>query len=195
MTSFAELLDDVYTITNRSDLVAETKLAVRSATLRAHHSDFYSKDLFESGLEFDTKTNIQQLFPRELFPRYRALKYFRIHDGTQPMQFLDVITPEEVLDGYKLTRNNVCYEAGLALNLRSATDFQFALIGMYLNPVITEEGYSSWIADSYPFAIVYEAASTIFKMTGELEQVASSRQMSAEFMAELKNSNIVANGY
>lgn len=193
--TFTALLDDVYTLTNRRDLVGETKLAVKAATLRAHHSDYFSKDLFETGLSFTEKQAIQQLAPRELFPRYRALKYFRIHDGTMPMQFLEVITPEQVLDGYKLTRNDVVYEAGLVLQLRSSTEFEFALMGMYLNPQTAEDTYTSWIADAFPFAIIYEAAATVFKTIGYDEQNAAYRQMSAEMLAEVKMSNIVANGY
>lgn len=193
--TFTALLEDVYTLTNRRDLVGETKLAVKAATLKAHHSDYYSKDLFETGLEFDTSSTLQQLAPRELFPRYRALKYFRIHDGSEPMQFLELITPEEILDGYKLTRNNVIYEAGMLLQMRSSTEFQYALMGMYLNPQTAEDSYSSWIADSFPFAIIYEAAATVFKTIGYDEQNAAYRAMSAEMLAEVKMSNIVANGY
>ena len=54
MTVFSDLLSDVYAVTNRPDLVADTKLAVRTATLKAHRSDFYPKDLFETGLTFST---------------------------------------------------------------------------------------------------------------------------------------------
>jgi len=195
VTTFAELLEDVYSLTQRRDLVAETKLAVKAATLRAHQSDYFSKDLTETGLTFTEKLNIQQLAPRELFPRYRALKYFRVHDGTTPMQFLEVITPEQVLDGYKLTRNDVVYEAGMVLQLRSSTAFEYALMGMYLNPSVTEDTYSSWIADAFPFAIIYEAAAIIYKTIGYDEQNAAYRQMSGEALMELKMSNILANGY
>ena len=52
MATFTELCNDVYTMTKRPDLVAETKLAVKAATLKAHQSDFYPKDIYETGIQF-----------------------------------------------------------------------------------------------------------------------------------------------
>jgi hypothetical protein len=53
VATLAELQADVITITNRPDLVAETLLAVKKATLKMHQLDFFYKDLVESGLVFD----------------------------------------------------------------------------------------------------------------------------------------------
>ena len=70
MASFTSLLNDVYTITNRPDLIAETKLAVKQATLKMHQSDYYPKDLFETGIawnphicgsEFDIPSSLYSL--------------------------------------------------------------------------------------------------------------------------------------
>ena len=52
MATFAELLADVYTLTNRSDLIAETKLAVKMATLKMHQRDYFYKDIRETGIQF-----------------------------------------------------------------------------------------------------------------------------------------------
>ena len=43
--TFAEILEEVYLITNRRDLEAQTKSAIKKATLKAHQSDFYYRDL------------------------------------------------------------------------------------------------------------------------------------------------------
>ena len=67
------IVDDVYTMTKRPDLVADTLLAVKKATLKAHHTDFYPKDLLDSGLQFDTLEYIQCIEYRTLFPRFRTL--------------------------------------------------------------------------------------------------------------------------
>ena len=77
MATFLELVSDVYTVTGRPDLIAETKLAVKSATLKAHQSDFYFKDIFDTGIQFDSAAYKQQINLRAIMPRYRALKYFR----------------------------------------------------------------------------------------------------------------------
>jgi hypothetical protein len=42
---YAQLVADVYTLTNRPDLVAETALAIRKATLKAHNADFWVSDI------------------------------------------------------------------------------------------------------------------------------------------------------
>ena len=59
--TFDELVEEVFLITARRDLVAETNSAVKAATLKAHKSDFYSKDIFETGVEFDTFSFRQSL--------------------------------------------------------------------------------------------------------------------------------------
>ena len=55
-----ELIAEVYTITNRPDLVAQTLMAVRSATLKLHQSDYYYKDIFETGFQFTSAEYLQQ---------------------------------------------------------------------------------------------------------------------------------------
>ena len=45
--TLAELIAEVYLLTNRPDRVAMTTSAVKAATLKAHKSDFFSKDIHE----------------------------------------------------------------------------------------------------------------------------------------------------
>jgi hypothetical protein len=71
--AFTALLADVYDITKRSDLVAETTLAVRAATLKLHQSDFYPKDLSEAKVQFASSAYFQSLAYSSLFPRFRNL--------------------------------------------------------------------------------------------------------------------------
>jgi hypothetical protein len=42
---YAQLISAVYTLTNRPDLVAETQLALRKATVKAHGADFWKADI------------------------------------------------------------------------------------------------------------------------------------------------------
>ena len=196
MTVFTDLLADVYTITNRPDLVNATKLAIRSATLKAHQIDFFYKDLFETGITFLTAEYQQVLAYKELVPRWRAFKYLRISDinGTDTDKFLTLITPDSVLDDYAVNRENVVYFTGLEFKTRTLAKSQYFLLGCYLNPITAETGYSSWIAEEYPFAIIFEAAAQVFKGIGFDEQVAVYRNMCAEQYASLKAGNIVALG-
>lgn len=193
--AFTALVDDVYTITNRPDLVAETSLAVRTATLKLHQSEFYPRDLVESHVVFDTPDYFQVLAYKSLFPGFRALSYARKYEGGEPTGILDVITPTNTLDSYGISKENVCYLAGEVIQIRSNTEFSEMLLGYYNNPVTLPDDYSSWISDLYPFAIITEAASTVFKMIGKDEETAMYRQLAGEWALTVRNSNITAEGF
>lgn len=75
--TLTELTTAVYAITNRPDLVNETWVAIQSATLKAHQSDYYWKDIFETGLSFDTADYNQSFQYRQVIPLWRSSKYIR----------------------------------------------------------------------------------------------------------------------
>lgn len=196
--TLTELRQEVYTLTNRPDLVNETLTAIRSATLKLHQSDYYFKDLEEVGVSFLTSDYVQQLDYRSLFPFWRSLNYVRKTDsvGTGTDKFLAVVTtPEAILDSYGINKQDVCYVAGRYLNIKSSTSLQYIMVGYYKNPNITEAGYDSWIALDHPYAIVFEAASTLFKMVGDSDQFSAFSLLAAQQLAELRSSNIQAQGY
>ena len=198
MATFAELLTEVYTVTKRPDLVAETTLAVKAATLKLHQSDFYYKDLFETGISFTDSSYLQQLEIKPILPRYRALKYLRRYDNSgsgMPAEFFTILTPTQVLDEYGLEKSGIAYMAGSTLNIRSAVAFQFALLGVYLNPSLVESNFISWIADDHPYAIVFEALRLLFKQIGYDEQAAAFERLAGEQLAEVKMAGIQVEGY
>lgn len=198
MTTLASLTADVMTLTNRPDLVGETALAIRAATLKAHRCDYFYKDLIEEGVQFDFSQMQQSLEYKTLIPLWRSLKYIREYDYSVPPGcpglFLEVLTPDNVLDSYGINRENVCYVAGLEIQIRTRVANQYFLLGFYVNPNVTVDGYASWIADEFPLAIIYEAAATVFKTIGYDEQVATYRQLVADEYKILIASNIVATG-
>lgn len=194
--TLTELRNEVYTLTNRPDLVAETLSAVRAATLKLHQIDYFYKDIYETGLVFSSPAYTQQLEYRTLIPRYRALKYLRKTDatGSDTLGFFDIIAPENVLDQYAINRNDVAYVAGQVIQIRSSTEFQYAILGCYLQPDITESGYNSWIAMDHPYAIVFEAAATVFKMIGDTEKFAAHTALSQMEQNNIRISNIQSTG-
>jgi hypothetical protein len=195
--TLTELQQEVYTITNRPDLVAETLTAVRSATLKCHQNDFYWKDIFETGVVFDTAEFLQALDYRTLIPLWRSLKYIRKTDvnGGGDGKLLDIIPPENAIDSYLLNRNDVCYGAGSVIQIRSSTALQYIILGCYLNPNITVLGYSSWIALDHPYAIIFMAAAQVFKGIGQTEEFSAWTALSQDQLADISKSNILANGY
>lgn len=204
MADFNSLVADVMTITNRADLIAETQLAVKSATLQAHRQDFFFKDLKEYAIQYDTKDFLQVIGYRTLFPQYRSLSYLRKFDPTDSItaaaaqngKFFEIISPQEVLDSYGYNRPDVCYVAGSVIQIRSSTAIQYSLIGIYESPIVTNaETYNSWIALDFPYAIVYAAASQI--MGSILKNSAGyniNNTLATIEYEELRKTNILAGG-
>jgi len=195
--TLSDLIQEVYTLTGRPDRVAETLSAIKSATLKAHQSDFFYKDVYETGLNFGGAAYVQQLNYRVAVPNYRSLKYLRKYDPTTntPGKTLDLVVPENIFDGFQIQKQDICYAAGAYININSSTQEQYYLFGCYVNPDITTLGYTSWIALDHPYAIVFDAASTVFKAIGKDEEAAAYRLLVPEQLSLLKASNIIADGY
>ncbi len=190
--TFDELVLEVYDITNRPDLVGETKSALKAATLKAHHLDFFAKDLFETGVTFPELGFRQALDYIGVVSNFRQLKYLRkAEDACDDTGiFFTVITPEEILDEYGVNRTDVAYVAGRVLQIRSSTEFQFSYMGCYLHPIIREGAYCSWIAQQYPFSIINEAVRKVFKGIGKTDESREYTQLVGEEYELLKLSNI-----
>lgn len=195
--TLTELKNGVYSLTNRPDLAGQTLLAVQSATLSLHQMEFYYKDIFETGITFSNSDYVQVLEYRTIIPLWRSFKYLRTSDsaGNVTSEPFDVVEAEDVLDNYKLERTNVVYGAGEFLNIKSSDPFQYAFLGCYLNPNITETGWNSWIAKDHPFAIIYKAAADICRQIGKQEQAALFLKEVQDKVAEIKTANIQVNGY
>lgn len=190
--AFTTLLNNVYSITNRSDLVADTTYAVRAATLKLHNLDYFVRDLKESKVNFSVADYYQSITYRTLFPRFRALHYVRKFESGAPTHFLTPLSPDNVLDSYGVSKENVCYIAGDVIQLRSNTQITDVLIGYFQTPITDPDTYDSWIAEVYGAAIEAEAASTVFKMIGYDEQESRYRTLAAEWARAVQTQNILA---
>lgn len=195
--TLTELVQEVYSITNRPDLVNDTAVAIRAATLKMHQSDYYFKDIFEVGVAFDAAAFVQNLDYRSLLPNWRSLKYLRKYDITSgtPGKELDIILPDAIFDDYSLQKQDICYGAGAFIQINSSTQEQYYLLGCYLNPIITAVGYNSWVALDHPYAIVFDACATVFKGIGKDDESTAYRTLVAEQISMLKTSNILVNGF
>lgn len=196
--SLATLLTDVYGITGRPDLVTQTTQAVKAATLKAHMSDFYYRDLVEVNQATGSTATFFQL-ATTLFPRFRALKYIQksqaVRDETFPYPFLGIIDTDQIMDEYNEYVLNAAYVAGLNINIRVDAALTHVKVGYFALPNITDGGFSSWIDDTQPYAIVCEAARTMFKTLGYDEESRTYDMLVMEQLTLLKMSNIGARGY
>lgn len=183
--NFAELQAEVFIITNRPDLVADTQLAIRKATSKLHAIDYFPKDLVEIPLVIPVPSANVQIDTNANFPRMRSIAYLR--DSTSLTstslynKLFEQINPRALLDDYQMEKTNCWYLGGQVINLKSSTAVSSLLVGYYENPVITPIGaYSSWIAVEQPYAIIEEAAATVFRMTGNAEMARFYEQQSAQ---------------
>lgn len=184
MPLFTDMLNDVYSITNRPDLVAESKLAIKQATMAAHRSEHYKRDLVD-GQQVAVSAAISnwQLSISALFPRWRQFSYLRpytVLTGSLSKivigrnQFLD---PDGILDDYLEEKTNVAYIAGDNLNVRLESAYDGLLISYYQNPDTNEASYTSWVATDFPGVIQIDAARRVFGMIGYEEAAARLTQL------------------
>lgn len=192
--TLTELITEVYGITNRPDKDTLTKSMVKAATLKMHQCDFFRKDLLETVIDFGTAAYFNSFQTSQVSSLWRALKYIRRIDTTSglpvgpPLAILD--SPDVFMNEYQQEKMNVAYEAGLSLNIRTEAQIQKFVLGCYLNPNVTDAGFNSWIANSHPYALIFEAAAWVLKDIGKLEEEQSYRLLGAEQMQMIKISNI-----
>lgn len=158
--------------------------------------------------------------PTLLPPLYTFNSSSGIPESTKlTMKELEIITPDAILDVYGSEKFDVCYAAGGTVNIKSTTSLQYLLLGYYAWPdvgqgTVVEGGsgvapvtglgtrYYSWIADEFPFAIVYDAASTILQKIGMTDAARKYDSPDPEESGLVKahkdallRSNIVLKGY
>jgi hypothetical protein len=194
-TTLASLTADVLEITKRKDLATATALHVKNAILKVHTSDYYLKDLFETTFTFATPATVYQLDYKLLIPRFRTAKYLTVVDPIS-LDFVRKLNPipiEKFMDGYGYLRQDSYYLAGNQLQIRVDDSAAVFGIGCYLYPDTTLAS-PSWIVDEFPFAVIYEAARTLFKSIGFDEQSSSMQMLVAEATAMVKQTGITTQG-
>lgn len=194
--NFNELTAEVLSITKRPDLQTSIENAVRAATIKAHNQDFFYRDLVETGISFAEESHIQNFLPAQIFGNnFRKIKYIRywIYDVTDPTfqgragDFLDALDTENSVDAYGYNKTNVYYLAGELIQIRTSMAATHFLTAAYVYPtVVTPETFKSWIADFFPYAIIYEACRRMFIQIGKTKDAQSMAGMVAEEYIQLK---------
>lgn len=199
-----ELLNEVYALTVRPDLVADTKVCIRAATLKMHSVDFFYKDM-QTALVTLPQSSFQFTIDTSQLAQYRAMSFIRKYypDVVDPLtqtagfagEFLVRKDITDLMDSYRRAISNVWWAAGTNVNVRSAEALDSYMLGYYARPNITDAGFSSWVAVEQPYAIVISAAAMLFKTIGYDEQSQKYGTMETEQIALLKMSNIVPEGF
>lgn len=194
---FDQMVDDVVTLTARPDLAAETAVAVRTATNNCHFCDAFPRDMQSMAVQVLAPTYTSQLDVPTLFPRLRGLSALTVlGEDLSPLLFSPATRPEvielgDVYDEYGALRNNVAYLAGDKLNIRTAVPAYGYLVEWFKAPATRREDYTSWIAQLYPDAILYWAASLVLSTNGNEEKAAKYMQMTQQVHLPYLRSNFL----
>ena len=197
--SFSDLVAQVVIETSRPDMTfieaggtGEIPRALQAATLKMHGLDFFSKDILSAQAIFNAAAYIQTLDTTTL-ARYRQIAYIRKWDPTladsqlnpllstsssanpsDALALLQIIDIDDIFDDYGSEKVNVCYQAGYTIWIKSSTSLAYAQMGWYAYPNVdisnSGANFTSWIANTYPYALIYDASSKIYSGTGQQDQ-------------------------
>lgn len=174
MTTFADIESLVLAQTKRPDISDTTAAAIRTATLRAHHVDFFPRDLAEAPLLY-TPSSSAIYYPfaniTTLLPRSRSIKFIQgIETATgTPTEDLEYRDIDDLYDSDGNRRLSVYTLIGDTLRIFPQRATGSATAFYYRNPNVNGLEYSSWIADAYPDELAQWAAAIVFARTGFTE--------------------------
>lgn len=205
--TLTELCAAVGEIVNRPDLEGTViKSHVKAATYQAHGLEDWWRDRVDTQLTFST-SNYYQTIDHTVLDRFRKWDYMRIWDpnGYDPLtgaatgsagKFFEIYKDASSLfDAYGNTKPYTCRAVGGVSQLRSVTMFSQILAGWYQNPIVTPDGsYSSWIADTNPYAIIYRAVSLMFAGNNQQDQSRKWEKMELEMRQQLIMNNLDSRG-
>jgi hypothetical protein len=111
--------------------------------------------------------------------------------GTSAGGDLTERSPDRMFDGYGGDLNDVFYESGQFVNIRSSTPLSQVFIGYFSDPVVEPAAnIASWIATMYPMLIAAEVAWRVFLSIGKNEEAGGAKQERDEELLNLQGNNI-----
>jgi len=174
MTTFAEMEALVIAQTRRPEIPAITQAAIRSATLRAHHVDFFPRDQASAPVTYvvDSSANYYDL-PNisSTLPRLRSLKFINGLDNAsfRPVEKLEYRDTDDAYDNDGQLRRSCYTLIGDTLRVWPQLATGRLEAWYYQNPLTAGLTYNSWIADLYPDEVAQWAAGIVWARTGFAE--------------------------
>ena len=215
MATLDSLAADVYVLTNRPDLVSETRVALRKAIYKFHSADTFKRDLWTQRLQMALYPPIDSdQFRWNIalteFPRFRRPRFLRYPpDLAIPIQtpaplidwptganwsreFVEV-SSDNIFDSYRAEYTNYFFIAGSTLTIKAAYGVDYLDFSYYqypLVPAVPTGPINSWICDQYPDAPIEEAAGTVFKMIGKDDEYNRYQTLFAENLGILRGTDV-----
>jgi hypothetical protein len=152
-----------------------TKTAIRTATLRAHCTDFYHRDAFAGILDYTPVSGQSWADIADVYtsiPRLRGIKFVQCLNpaNNAPTENLEYRDVDDTYDKYGQLRYGSYILRGTVLRVYPRLHTGRLDVHSFILPVVTEVGYSSWIANDFPEEIATWAAAVVLHRTGAAEQ-------------------------
>ena len=191
--TWAELLDEIYTLTKRSDLVAETGVALRNAVRMAHKSGKFWRDLAQVTINNLALDTVQEVDIPTYLPRLKQVAYIR-STANNDLQLKEVRI-DDLLDEDNYARTNVYWGLGTKLKIRAYAAEASYQVAYWRYPVVSPStAFDSWIAEDHSDALILPAATTVLQMIGENEIRAKLEPLAAQAMRDLIEDNLEMQG-
>lgn len=183
MTTFQEMRDEVISNTKRPELVSLTDSAIKMATLRAHHVDFFPRDatnyLIQYALPVANQLFVDVTGIYGTLPLFRTPDFLQGEDSTTfiPNENLEyVVDYKNFWDEYNCLRSSVFTVIGDTLKVRFCGPTGRARLYYYKNPDVSTTDYSSWIADKHKEDLAKWAAAIVWARSG-FQEIAATMQV------------------
>lgn len=176
MSIWTDLQADVYTWTNRPDLVAETTLALRNALRTAHRQGKFWRDLTVVDSPTLPMEQVQSFTLSTTCPRIRQISYIKTpEDSTTGYGGIELTEadPRMLLDLDGYSQVDVYWALGDTLYMRARNPVEVYKVGYYLQPQMYDDPGApltkDWLLTDYWDVPVLLAASTVLAAIGETE--------------------------
>lgn len=195
MTTFAEMQAEVIANTKRPELVDLTNSAIKMATLRAHHVDFFPRDYSNQLITYTPPVgnelfvdvaNIFTTVTRLRTPNFMQSEDLTTLQATENLEFLSDY--KWFWNEYNELRYSVFTFLGSTMRARFASATGRARLYFYQNPDTSSSTYSSWIADEHKEELAKWAAGIVWARAGFLEIAKSMDQTVQDFKSLLVES-------
>lgn len=184
METLATMIARILEITRRPELTALTTNAARTATLRAHHVDFFPRDKVAHRHTYtpSSSTRFYDLPDAStVLVRNRGIKGLMGIDATTnvPVEQFEYREVDDMYDDYKNLRQHAFNLIGDTLRFYPALATGQLDIYHFQNPALGDaldaSPYNSWIANMYPEQLATWAAAIVLARVG-FAQIARTMQ-------------------
>lgn len=172
-TTFPDMREAVISWTKRPELIALTDAAIKLATLRAHHVDFFPRDQ-ANVVKIYTLPVGNQLFV-DITDIYTDAPLLRTPDWMQSEDTTTLLPTENLkfLSSYKefwdvdqTLQTSVFTQMGETLRVSFAGASGRVRLFYYKNPDTGVESYSSWVANMHKDELAHWAAGIVWARSG-----------------------------